>query len=510
MSGERQPDEGMKLPPGSLKPWRSLSARLLLLTAAFVFFGVLLVFLPTLSSYRLTWLKDRVAMAEVAALAVSAAPRGEVSASLQQELLHSAGVLLVVVRTDKARRLVLQSRRPPMASARHDLRQLGWWQSLRDTLSTLWAGGERVVVIIDRPPTMQARFIELALHERRLYEALLAQAGSIMRYALLLALLAGVLLYITLHVVFIRPVRRLARALERFGAAPQGNDVPPLPLGGRRDELGVLERSFADMRAQIRQLLEEQRRMAALGAAVSRIAHELRNMLTAAHMISDRLSSADDPLVRRFSPKLLHSIERAISFCSATLKYGRLREPAPRRRHLPLRALVDEVFAALPAGDRQLVLHNHVPQGLMVDADPDQLFRALFNLARNAARALRQSPPPDEPATITISASGDAEGVEIIIRDNGPGLPRKVREHLFEPFVAASAAEGGTGLGLAITHEIVHLHDGDITLLEGEQDNAAAQAGPVRGTAFRLFIPNRLRMVAPHEEDDAHHRAAGR
>ena len=460
---------------------RSLSAKLLVFTALFVFLGVVAIFLPTLSSFRLTWLKDRVAMAEVATLAVSAAPDNMVSERLRDELLTSAGVLVVVVRTKDARRLVLQSRRPPMAKARYDLRSLNWWQALLDTLQTLFAGGERAIVVIDRPPTIDAEFIELAMDERPLYAALIAHSIGILKYALVLALLAGVVLYVALHALFIRPVRRLGRAMARFGEAPE--DAPPLPAPSRRDEIGDLERAFAAMQGQVRDLLHQRSRLAALGAAVSRIAHELRNMLTAAHMLSDRLTMVEDPLVQRFAPKLLQSVDRAITFCTATLKYGRLREPEPRRSLLPLRDIVEEVFAAMPQQEG-IALVNRVEGGLLVDADADQLFRALFNLAHNAAKALAASPPEGEEPRIEVRAQRREGGVEITIADNGPGLPQKVREHLFEPFVGASAASGGTGLGLAITREIVRAHHGDIALMQ-----------TARGTAFRLFIPDRLRAV---------------
>ena len=460
---------------------RSLSAKLLVFTALFVFLGVLVIFLPTLSSFRLTWLKDRVAMAEVATLAVSAAPDNQVSERLREELLTSAGVLVVVVRTKDARRLMLQSRRPPMVKARYDLRGLSWWRALLDTVQTLIAGGQRAIVVIDRPPTIDAQFIELAMDERPLYEALQAHAVAILRYALVLALAAGVVLYLALHVLFIRPVQRLGQAMARFGQAPE--EAPSMPMPTRRDEIGDLERVFAAMQGQVRELLQQKSRLAALGAAVSRIAHELRNMLTAAHMISDRLTMVDDPLVQRFAPKLLRSVDRAISFCTATLKYGRLREPEPRRSLLPLRDLVAEVFAAVPQQEG-ITLVNRVAGDVLVDADPDQLFRALFNLAHNAARALAAAPPPDEEPRIEMRGARVDGGVEIIVSDNGPGLPHKVRAHLFEPFVGASASSDGAGLGLSITHEIMRAHHGDITLLETS-----------RGTAFRLFVPDRLRAV---------------
>ena len=472
---------------------RSLSAKLLVLIALFVFFGVSIIFLPTLSSFRLTWLKDRVAMAEVATLAVSAAPDNRVSERLRDELLKSAGVLVVVVRTPQARRLVLQSARPPMAKARYDLRGLSWWRALKDTFETLLAGGERAIVVIDRPPTINAEFIELAMDERPLYAALVAHSATILKYALVLALLAGVVLYVALHVLFVRPVQRLGQAMARFGEAPE--EAPPLPASGRRDEIGALERAFADMQAQVRELLHEKSRLAALGAAVSRIAHELRNMLTAAHMISDRLTMVEDPLVQRFAPKLLQSVDRAITFCTATLKYGRLSEPEPRRRRVSLRDVVAEAFAAIPRPEG-IALVNRVDGGLMVDADPDQLFRALFNLAHNAAKALAENPPGEDEPRIEIAAARREGGVEITVSDNGPGLPPKVREHLFEPFVGASAASGGAGLGLAITREIIVRHHGAIELVEEEA------AG---GATFRLFIPDRMHMV---QADDARRRRA--
>jgi signal transduction histidine kinase len=462
---------------------RSLSAKLLVLTALFVFLGVVLIFLPTLSSFRLTWLKDRVAMAEVATLAVSAAPNNMVSERLRDELLNSAGVLVVVVRTKDARRLVLQSARPPMAKARYDLRGLSWWRALKDTFETLLAGGERAIVVIDRPPTIKAEFIELAMDERPLYAALVAHSATILKYALVLALIAGVVLFLALHVLFIRPVRRLGRAMARFGEAPE--DAPPLPASGRRDEIGDLERAFAGMQGQVRELLREKSRLAALGAAVARIAHELRNMLTAAHMISDRLTMVEDPLVQRFAPKLLQSVDRAITFCTATLKYGRLREPEPRRQRIPLRDVVADVFGAIP--QRQgIAFINRVPADVLVDADPDQLFRALFNLAHNAAKALAEQPPGEDEPRIEITAARADGGVDITVADNGPGLPKKVRDHLFEPFVGASAASGGAGLGLAITREIMRRHNGTIALVEEEGR---------RGVTFRLFIPDRLHMV---------------
>ncbi len=485
--------------------FHSLSFRLFLFTIAFVLLGMITVFLLTMASFRVNWLQDRLLLAEVAALAVIAAgPDERVERPMEQKVLRDAGVQVIAVREGRARRLVLQSEKPPMVQVRHDLRQLSIWRSVREVLATLWARGEREVLVVGRPRALEASFIELAMHERALYRALLEQAGVIGRYAALLALAGGLLLYVALHVLFVRPLRRLRGAVRAFGDDPER--IPVDIVSGRRDEIGALEVALSSMQAQVRESLQEKSRLAALGMAVSRIAHELRNMLTAAQMISDRLSELDDPTARRLAPKLVHSIDRAVSFCTATLKYGRLREPRPARRAFRLWRLVEDVFAALPKGER-IRLVNRVPEDLVMDADPDQLFRALFNLAHNAARVLgaQDAVCMGREPCIVIAATKHGDGVEIRVSDDGPGLPEAVKERLFEPFAHGAAAGGGAGLGLAITKELVEGHGGTIDYLEGESFPVGEEVGSdgkpandtifTTGATFRIFIPGRLREV---------------
>ena len=95
------------------------------------------------------------------------------------------------------------------------------------------------------------------------------------------------------------------------------------------------------------------------------------------------------PSVQRFAPKLMRALERAIAFCQSTLSYGRLQEPPPDRRPILLEPLVDEVHETLGLGpDAPIRWISAVERGLVVEADYDQLFRILLNLARNALQAL--------------------------------------------------------------------------------------------------------------------------
>jgi signal transduction histidine kinase len=234
------------------------------------------------------------------------------------------------------------------------------------------------------------------------------------------------------------------------------------------------------MQRDLVSMLHQKSRLAALGLAVSKINHDLRNLLASSQLLSDQLASVPDPRVQRFAPKLMRSLERAIAFCQSTLSYGRAQEAAPDRRMILVEPVVNEVReSAGLASDASISWINAVERGLTIDADPDQLFRILLNLVRNAAQALENQ--PQGAATLQIRVTGRREGAVAIIEvsDTGPGVPQKARDHLFEAF-QGSARPGGSGLGLAIAAELVGAHGGDIHLVEG-----------TIGATFRITLPDR-------------------
>ena len=247
----------------------------------------------------------------------------------------------------------------------------------------------------------------------------------------------------------------------------------------RSDEIGIAERELAHMQLQLSQTLQQKSRLAALGLAVSKISHDLRNMLSSAQLISDRLSSLPDPTVQRFAPKLIASLDRAIHFCESTLRFGRAEEALPHRELFPLRALVAEIGDGLGLPrEGSIAWAALIDEGLRIDADRDQLFRCLSNLTRNAVQAIEQS----EAGTgrVEVSARRDGSSVFLLVRDDGPGLSQQARDHIFQAFQGSSGRKGCTGLGLAIAHELITAHGGSIRLLEG-----------TRGAAFEIEIPDR-------------------
>jgi signal transduction histidine kinase len=235
------------------------------------------------------------------------------------------------------------------------------------------------------------------------------------------------------------------------------------------------------MQRELAHALLQKNRLAQLGLAVSKINHDLRNMLANAQLISDRLAGLKDPTVQRFAPKLIASLDRAINFCNDTLRFGRAEEAEPRRELIPLRPLVDEVGDGLGLPRDGLIgWQVSVADGLRVDADRDHLFRIVSNLARNAAQALEtQHRDSGKPGVIMISAVREERRVTIDISDDGPGVPARARERLFQAF-QGSARKGGTGLGLAIVAELVAAHGGSVHLLD-----------TAHGAAFRIELPDR-------------------
>jgi len=489
MTGAVEGSRRTKSPP-RVDRLRGLSGKVLALAILFVMIGELLIFLPSLANYRVGWLKGRIAMAEVAALAVEAAPDNQISDDLRKELLSAAGVEVVALKRDQSRHLVLTSKEPLTVVARYDLRETRIFQLLFDAVTTMLAGGQRVITVVDKPPNMSGDEIELAMSEAPLFAAMVGYAVNILALSVLLSIIVAGFAFITLDRMLVVPIRRLTQSMVRFREQPEDQSRIVEP-SGRNDEIGLAEQELEAMQRDLAGTLQQKSRLAALGLAVSKVSHDLRNMLATTQLISDRLSSVQDPTVQRVAPKLVSSLDRAIGFLAQTLVYGRAEEAPPRRDRFPLRALVEEVIdMVVVQASSRTVLYNDVPAEVVVDADRDQLFRVLMNLVRNATEALDapEEPAPSPPADGMVRITGWREGsvVMIEVRDNGPGVSQRAREHLFEAF-RSSARTGGTGLGLAIASELVRAHGGDIRLI----------AEAARGAVFHISIPDRVAELRP-------------
>ncbi len=467
-------------PPEPVRAARlGLSGKLLVFTILFVMIAEVLIYVPSIAIYRSMWLNDRLASAYTAALVLDAAPNGMVPDSLAKQILDSIGARAVAMKMGTQRRLLAVGDAPPPITDDFDMRNVYTFDSIVDSFMMMLNNKKGVMRVIGRAP-MGGDYIEIILDEPPLRKAMLRYSVDLLLISLLISGITAAMVYLTLHYLFVRPMRRVTANMTAFRADPENSESIIVP-SGRADEIGIAERELATMQIELASMLQQKSRLAALGLAVSKINHDLRNLLGSAQLISDRLLALPDPNVQRFAPKLMRALERAIAFCQSTLSYGRVQEPPPERKPIPLEPLVEEVHETLglPA-DGSIRWISAVERGLVVEADYEQLFRILLNLARNAMQAL-ESRAARDPGRDQIRITGRREGAVVVIEvsDTGPGFSEKAQAHLFEAF-QGSTRPGGTGLGLAIAAELVRAHGGEIRLVEG-----------TIGATLRLTIPDR-------------------
>ena len=454
-------------------PLRSLSARLLALTVAFVMFGEVLLFVPSVAHFRINYLEDKLGGATLALLALEAAPDNMVSQDLADELLNNVGAYSVMPleagHTSPKLEGVLRSKVPHAVQAKFDLRHGNFWQQIVDAFAVYLRDDDRALAVNGASPLEPDLALQITLGERQLRVAMTTFGLHMLVMSLTISGLAATLLYLSLQWLLVRPMRRMTANMVAFRADPE-NASRVITPSARGDELGMAERELAHMQEALRQALSHRARLAALGTAVTKINHDLRNILSTARLVSDQLAENRAPEVRRAAASVLAAIDRAAKLCAGTLAFTRDDAPPLTIVRFALEPLVQEVIGACGPAGMSLHIDNGT-EGCGIEGDRDQLFRALLNLAKNAIES--------GATQLSVSAGPSREGgLDIEVADNGPGLPARARDNLFRPFVG-SARPGGTGLGLAIGREIARAHGGDLVLI----DTSAS------GTMFRLTMP---------------------
>lgn len=439
---------------------------------AFVMLSEVFIYLPSIARFRLDYLAQRISAAHLATLALEATPEHMISDALRVELLHHAAAYAIIIARPGDVRRVLAGDMPPAAEALYDLRTTTMLDAIGEALMTLAQGDGRVIRVVGASPKDERVVVEVLLEEAPLRRQMIAYSWRILQLSVIISLVTAALVYLSLQWLMVRPLRRIADNMVAFREAPEdpARVIRPTTRG---DEIGTTQRELAAMEEGLRAALGQQSRLAALGIAVAKINHDLRNALSAASLVSDQLGNSADPKVRRLAPTLATAIDRAIALCSQTLDYVRSGPPAPIRSRFALAELVGEaggIVGLLTEGRTQW--RNLVPADLEIEADRDQLLRVFVNLGRNAAEAGAKE------VRIAVSAGDSSDRLAIDVADDGPGLPSKARDKLFTPF-AGSVKAGGTGLGLAISREIARAHNGELEL--------AGTSG--QGTVFRLSLP---------------------
>ncbi|HEX7761919.1 MAG TPA: HAMP domain-containing sensor histidine kinase [Caulobacteraceae bacterium] len=462
-----------------------LSARLLLLTVLMVAVANVLILPPNLAAFQEQWLLDRLRAAELASRVADAAPNGQVTERLSQQLLEQAEVVSVAVQADGNRRLILQAPRLARTPYLIDLRESSPVSSLTGPIQTLLGGGQRMVRVVARPRYVPGEFVEIVAPDGPLRKELLAQLGRLLGIAAFTSLVAGAVVFFSLNFLLVAPMQRITRSMQRFRANPEDPEAHIKP-SGRHDEIGVAEAELDRMQADLRAALTSRARLAALGEAVAKINHDLRNMLTSAQIASERMAQSGDPKVAQALPRLERALDRAITLASNVLTFGKSEEPAPDKRPMPLRPALEAAGEDARLSRRGVRLMIDAPAGARVDADPEQMHRILVNLFRNAREAIERVDGRGGVGAIHVTLTQAGGQSFIRLTDDGPGLPERALANLFQPF-AGSTRQGGAGLGLAIAKELSQGHGGDLTLVETHNG----------GATFEIRLPGAPEPVPP-------------
>ncbi|WP_319546272.1 HAMP domain-containing sensor histidine kinase [Ruegeria conchae] len=452
----------------------SLSGRFLILTTVFVMLAEVLIFVPSIARFREDFLLNRLERAQIASLALLADDM--LADELEAELLINAGVYNVVLRRDEVRQLMLSSPIPDRISKTFDLRDASAWVLIRDATLRLFTPENEVIRVLGAPVKDAGLLIEVTMDSDPLRMAMTDYGLRILGLSFVISIITASFLFLAVRVVLVRPIKSVVGYMQRYASAPEDARGIISP-NSKVTELREAEEALQMLQTDLTQALKQRERLAQLGGAVAKVSHDLRNILTSAQLFTDRIEASNDPLVARMAPKLVNSITRAVSLCESTLAFGRAEEPAPTLTMLRLREIAEDVATSerLALANACVEIVNEVPEDLVVRADPEQIFRVIMNLVRNARQALSTS---GKPGRISVNASEQEKDWCFEISDTGPGLPPKAQENLFTPF-QGGVRKGGSGLGLAISQELVRGHGGELFL---------KTTGP-EGTTFEIRLP---------------------
>jgi len=281
---------------------RRLSRKLLLLTICFVMLAELLLFVPSAALFRQSWFADRVQEAGLLAQAITGVPDFKASELLTQQFMDDTDVIVMSTKRDGMSELVLGGFQdtdiaiPADAEFRMvDIREKRSLPMFRDTFIDFFGPKEGYLRVIANSPVEGQESFELIIPREKIRHAMRDYFVRVFWLSLIIAIITGSMIYLSMSALIIRPIQRLADDMTRFRKNPNLSSAAP-KKANRKDEIGQLEREFIDMKKSLRASFRQRERLASLGLSMAKINHDLRNVLTGALMMSDRLAGDKEAL----------------------------------------------------------------------------------------------------------------------------------------------------------------------------------------------------------------------
>lgn len=417
---------------------QSLSGKLLIVMMICIVAMEIIFFAFSIANFRVSWITQHFKTAEVIGIALGELPANEDGDKLKQQLLETAQIEIIAIKDGQGSH-VLATRHLPHEIHDHvhidSQMPLVWWmwgKAIVDGFKALITQ-ENETIRITGPTKLNGKIVqmEMVISDKPLTQAIMTHARNVMVVSLLLSVITVLGIFIAIRYLLLKP-------------------------------------------------LGQQKRLAELGLAVSKINHDLRNILASARLFGDRLANLRDPTVQRLAPRLVRIIDRAVAYTSAILTYGKANETPTHITLVRLQPMFEEVAQLLALDiEKNIEWKNKVPRELEIFADGELMFRVLLNMCRNSVQAMTKQGGKDETIVrrLTVDAKQTKTNTTILISDTGPGIDPENREKLFSAFQTSSQ---GTGLGLAIAAQIIHAHNGEIEWLEEKKT----------GAHFKITLPN--------------------
>lgn len=226
--------------------------------------------------------------------------------------------------------------------------------------------------------------------------------------------------------------------------------------------------------------VDEQARLAALGAGASFLAHDIRNLLASLQLNAEQLMEMSGEKEQRIGKRLATAIEQALSLVEWAALYTSDKRDNLDVKKQKLRPVIADAlnFVRLHDPRRRVQLVNDCLANVEVVAERTLMFRILYNLALNAMQAMKGQKSLQQ---IRIRASSDDEACIIRVSDSGPGLPGEGRGTLLMPHMGGAHKPDSTGLGLKIVTDLLSWHGGRLDIIHSDG----------HGTQFQMTIPHR-------------------
>ena len=472
--------------------YRRMRVRLLLLITLSVFITEIMVFIPSIANMQSSWLDDHHQSAKAISMILASTPDPVLSQNLQKNVLIATDALAISIIKGKQRYDFAVSPHLKKVNEVIDLPDYSETKALLDSLSTLYFGGDNIL-LVRGPIDGTDIYLEVTVADKNLREAMVQFSWHFVVISLTIAIVAATMIYFIVHELLVRPLQNIYTNMLDFVIEPH-NPSRILVPEPRYDEVGITQKRISVIESELQKSYARQKHLANLGLAVSKINHDMRNILASAQLMSDHLADAKDPMVKKIAPKLIKAIDRAVTYSQTVITYGRTQEPTPNRQHLLLHKLIDDVFESLTLpGSDKVEFINDVPVDITVDADDEELHRVITNLCRNGVQAMVEREDGSNNKNKLIIHGRRLDHTTIIdVTDTGPGLPAKAKQHLFSPF-QGSTSKNGTGLGLTICEELIHAHGGTIKLIDDDEG----------GAHFEIRIPDAKSVAEDtHKNDD--------